>query len=122
MRPQTVPELVRVIERARRSVCVDPQVPSCLDRLRYDDEPAADVIAAQRRDALRAAFAELPADRGELMTLLLADPPLAYRDISRILGIPVGSIGPTRARALEQLRRSDALQGWRASPASVRTR
>ena len=47
---------------------------------------------------------ELPEKRRELLLLLLADPPLSYDEISARLGIPRGSIGPTRARALEQLR------------------
>jgi DNA-directed RNA polymerase specialized sigma24 family protein len=55
---------------------------------------------------------ELPEARRELLLLLLADPPLSYDEISARLGIPRGSIGPTRARALEQLRESRALRGW----------
>ena len=69
-----------------------------------------DLVAAERRQALREALAELPASRRDLLMLLLADPPLAYAEISARLGIPIGSIGPTRARALEQLRRTQALQ------------
>ena len=48
--------------------------------------------------------------RRDLLLLLLADPPLQYSEISARLGIPVGSIGPTRARALDQLRRNPALR------------
>jgi DNA-directed RNA polymerase specialized sigma24 family protein len=55
---------------------------------------------------------ELPENRRELLYLLLVDPPLSYDEISARLGIPKGSIGPTRARALEQLRSSRALQSW----------
>ena len=42
--------------------------------------------------------------------ILLTDPPVPYADISERLGIPVGSIGPTRARALEQLRNTPAMR------------
>src|SRR5262249_52381260 len=62
-----------------------------------------------RSHALREAMMELPERRRELLYLLLADPPLSYDEISARLGIPKGSIGPTRARALEQLRSSRAL-------------
>ena len=55
---------------------------------------------------------ELPEKRRELLLMLLADPPVSYDEISARLGIPRGSIGPTRARALEQLRSSRALRGW----------
>ena len=41
--------------------------------------------------------------------MLLADPPYSYAEISTALNIPVGSIGPQRARCLQRLRRSDAV-------------
>lgn len=40
----------------------------------------------------------------QLLRVLLADPPLPYIDVAAALGMPVGSIGPTRRRCLEQLR------------------
>jgi DNA-directed RNA polymerase specialized sigma24 family protein len=36
--------------------------------------------------------------------MLMADPPVSYAEISDQLGVPVGSIGPTRGRCLAQLR------------------
>jgi RNA polymerase sigma factor (sigma-70 family) len=48
---------------------------------------------------------QLPVRSQVLLRLLSADSPLSYRDISEALDMPIGSIGPTRARALEQLRR-----------------
>jgi RNA polymerase sigma factor (sigma-70 family) len=80
-------------------------------------------IVAERNAALRAAFAELQPNCHELLSLLVADPPLAYADISARLNIPVGSIGPTRARCLNRLRRSPHLAGIigdDAPPADVR--
>jgi RNA polymerase sigma factor (sigma-70 family) len=115
-------ECLRCIDRAKRSVPVDPQEPSCLDRVHDECEPVTDLITLERHQALRAALTELPGDRRALLTLLLADPPLSYREISNRLGIPVGSIGPTRARALEQLRNSDALREFLAGTASERRR
>jgi RNA polymerase sigma factor (sigma-70 family) len=47
----------------------------------------------------------LPTRSQVLLRLLSGDSPLSYRDISEALDMPIGSIGPTRARALEQLRR-----------------
>jgi RNA polymerase sigma factor (sigma-70 family) len=70
-----------------------------------------DLIVAERNAALRAAFAELQQACHDLLSLLLADPPLTYADISARLNIPVGSIGPTRGRCLGQLRRSPHLAG-----------
>jgi len=48
---------------------------------------------------------QLPAHHRTVLRLLMADPPLSYRQISSMLDIPVGSIGPTRARALQRLRK-----------------
>ncbi|HEY5785265.1 MAG TPA: sigma-70 family RNA polymerase sigma factor [Microlunatus sp.] len=60
----------------------------------------------ERRGAVRQSVAELPFRYRALMQLLLNDPPLAYGEISARLGVPIGSIGPTRARCLTRLRRS----------------
>jgi hypothetical protein len=43
--------------------------------------------------------------------MLISDPPCSYAQISATLQIPVGSIGPQRARCLERLRKSNALAG-----------
>ena len=56
------------------------------------------------RAALQA-FSRLSEDDQQLLRLLCVDPPLDYSTISEIIGRPVGSIGPTRQRALERLRR-----------------
>jgi DNA-directed RNA polymerase specialized sigma24 family protein len=47
----------------------------------------------------------LPPSCQQLLVLLLHDPPLPYPQISAKLGIPVGSIGPSRGRCLDRLRR-----------------
>ncbi len=53
--------------------------------------------ALQRLDARSRAFVEL---------MFLHDPPLPYSEIAARLGIAEGSIGPTRARCLDKLRRA----------------
>ena len=40
-----------------------------------------------------------------VLSLVMADPPTPYAVISDELGLPIGSIGPTRARCLDKLRR-----------------
>ena len=67
-------------------------------------------MITERHAGLVDALLELPADRRELLLLLTEDPPLSYAEISQRSGIPIGSIGPTRARAIAQLRNSRALQ------------
>jgi hypothetical protein len=44
-----------------------------------------------------------------LIALLLQDPPVPYAEISIRLGIPVGSIGPTRRRCVDKLRHYPAV-------------
>ncbi|MDZ5619220.1 sigma-70 family RNA polymerase sigma factor [Nocardioides sp. HM23] len=109
-------ECLRVLAARGRVQVVDPQeggsFPDADSAGAVDDE----MLAAERRQALREALAELPAGRRDLLLLLLTDPPLGYEEISARLGIPIGSIGPTRARALEQLRRTRALRGLGPDP------
>jgi RNA polymerase sigma factor (sigma-70 family) len=67
------------------------------------------LLASERQAALREAFAQLPPNGQQLISLLIADPPLPYADISAKLGIPVGSIGPNRSRYLSKMRRHHAI-------------
>lgn len=55
--------------------------------------------------AVLQAFAQLPPADQQLMRLLCAVPPLDYQTIAEMLGRPIGSIGPTRARCLERLKK-----------------
>jgi RNA polymerase sigma factor (sigma-70 family) len=68
-----------------------------------------ELLTAERHAALRQALLELPPDCQRLIALLTADPPVPYAQISARLGIPVGSIGPTRRRCLDKLRRHPAI-------------
>ena len=68
-----------------------------------------DLPAAERHAALREAFGQLPPGCQQLLALLTADPPVSYAEISARLGIPVGSIGPTRRRCLDKIRRHPAI-------------
>lgn len=54
---------------------------------------------------------QLPFRSQILLRLLSADSPLSYKEISESLEMPIGSIGPTRARALEHLRKLAANAG-----------
>lgn len=110
IRTTTRNECLRLLNARGRVRPVDPQDHGGLDAVE-DDIADDDLLAAERRHLLREALAELPEGRRALLLLLLADPPVGYEQISERLGIPIGSIGPTRARALDQLRRTRALRG-----------
>jgi RNA polymerase sigma factor (sigma-70 family) len=62
------------------------------------------LLADERAQVVRDALARLPRRWQRLLEMLMADPPVPYADISDELGLPVGSIGPTRGRCLAQLR------------------
>jgi RNA polymerase sigma factor (sigma-70 family) len=68
-----------------------------------------ELLAAERHAVLREALTRLPPCCQRLIAMLIHDPPLPYAQISPRLGIPVGSIGPSRGRCLEKLRRDPAI-------------
>ena len=56
-----------------------------------------------------------------LLRLRAADPPKSYQEISKLTGMPVGSIGPSLRRSLDRLRRTKAVQAYLAtSPGASR--
>ena len=68
-----------------------------------------ELLAAERYAALLEACTCLSPSRQQLMAMLIEDPPMPYTEISARLGIPVSSIGPTRSRCLDQIRRHPAI-------------
>jgi RNA polymerase sigma factor (sigma-70 family) len=62
------------------------------------------LLADERAQVVRDALSRLPRRWQRLLELLMADPPASYADISDELGLPIGSIGPTRGRCLARLR------------------
>jgi RNA polymerase sigma factor (sigma-70 family) len=67
--------------------------------------PEAAMLAHEERAAVVAAFVRLSARCQALLRLLAADPAPSYAEVSAALDMPVGSIGPTRGRCLQHLRR-----------------
>jgi RNA polymerase sigma factor (sigma-70 family) len=116
----TARECGRLVRAARRSslcghVLDSADIPDSQAVL-ADDE----LLRAERHAALREALADLPPPCQRLITLLAEDPPVPYAQISALLGIPVGSIGPTRRRCLAKLRRHPAIAALTsAEPTSV---
>ena len=69
-----------------------------------------DLLRAEERRAIRQGLAELTESQQELLRLLVADPPVPYYEISRRMRVPIGSIGPTRARLLKKLKGTIAVR------------
>lgn len=97
-------ESLRVIRsQARQVVTGDPSVFEEPDAL----VPAMDagLVRDERRAALWEAFRSLPPHCQRLLRFLMAEPEPTYADVTAALDMPLGSIGPTRRRCLEHLRR-----------------
>jgi RNA polymerase sigma factor (sigma-70 family) len=102
-------ECLRLLGAARRPLTEG----NAVDAVAIPDEQARtaeeELLAAERHAALREAFRDLPPGDQQLMLMLIEDPPVRYAEISTRLGIPMGSIGPTRRRCLDKLRRHPAI-------------
>jgi RNA polymerase sigma factor (sigma-70 family) len=96
-------ECLKHIQRGRRLVPVgdSPLFDTYERETEHPDEPA--LRRAEAGEVLDA-FRQLPSRDQELLGVLLADPPPSYDEASRLLGLPRGSLGPLRRRALARLR------------------
>ena len=103
-------ECLRALNRDQRLVLTDDEA-GLQAREPPPATPEEDVLAAERLALLRAALEELPPRCQQLLRVLTADPPPSYEQVSAALGMPVGSIGPTRARCLDRLRHAARLAG-----------
>lgn len=95
---------IRYNARARQraidaEVHVEPSVPG----------PEAAAVEQDVHAHVRRALASLDDRCRELLLLLTAAPQLSYNEVSAAMQMPVASIGPTRSRCLEKLRRSPAI-------------
>jgi RNA polymerase sigma factor (sigma-70 family) len=86
------------------------------DTMEAFDAPVASVVEQRLPSpercavAINAALEQLTGHQRELMLTLFSDPMPAYDEVSRTLDMPVGSIGPTRTRALARLRQDRDLR------------
>ena len=96
-------ECLRVLRKSGRQVLVGDE-----DRLEPTDvAPApvdARVLVTERDAALWHAVSTLSPKCQRLLRTLMADPEPTYEEVSSALDMPIGSIGPTRARCLKHLR------------------
>jgi RNA polymerase sigma factor (sigma-70 family) len=68
-------------------------------------DAGARLLRDERDAALATALARLPSRDRALLRLLTLEPAPSYEEVSAALAMPIGSIGPTRGRALARLRR-----------------
>jgi RNA polymerase sigma factor (sigma-70 family) len=98
-------ECVRVVNRTRREgpSAGEPREGDLPDLV--SAQPEESVLREERRREVRAAFDRLGFRCRQLLSLLVLDPPPTYAVVSQALEMPLGSVGPTRQRCLEQLRK-----------------
>lgn len=94
-------EALRSLQRLADEILVD-------DLTQFDvgstDMHVEALLAAERGAALRAAVGRLPVPQQRLLAWMLDHPDATYSEISAGLAMPIGSIGPTRERALARIR------------------
>jgi RNA polymerase sigma factor (sigma-70 family) len=93
-------EALRHVARAARQVPTEDEV---FDRIAADTDVEETAIRSIGDPRLRTAFAKMSERCQLLLSLLLFDVP--YEEISAKASMPIGSIGPTRQRCLDKLRR-----------------
>lgn len=107
-------ESFRLLRQAGRSQPTpDDDLDGADDRLPDVD---TGVLTAERDVVVWDAFRALGDRCQRLLRVLMADPAPSYDEVSAALDIPVGSIGPTRGRCLQQLRTQLRSRGISASP------
>jgi RNA polymerase sigma factor (sigma-70 family) len=99
-------EAVRVLERRRREVLVDEPCFADGHDLRT---PESALLESEQRRAVVGAVGRLAGRQRAVVGALMRDDGLTYEEVSKKLGLPVGSIGPTRERAFARLRRDRRL-------------
>lgn len=96
-------EALGLLRRANKDIPVD-DMSNVGDALGSGFEAAdSQLLRSEEQRALWNAFGGLSGQCQRLLRLLFADPPAPYEAVSAVLGMPVGSIGPTRSRCLASL-------------------
>jgi RNA polymerase sigma factor (sigma-70 family) len=102
-------ECLRILRRSgRERPTGDERFPDVAD-----SAPALDtaLLREERDVVLWSAFSGLSERCQGLLRLLFSEPPIAYSEVSQILDMPVGAIGPTRQRCLIRLRERITAEG-----------
>ena len=99
-------QALRLRQQEVRELLTDEPAPG---DLAAPDSPEHALLAAELAAELRGAMSRLPGRQRTLLEALVAAPERSYAEMSAGLGMPIGSIGPTRERGLRRLRRDERL-------------
>lgn len=103
-------EALRILADRRRTEPMDPSILVTLHLQDPDEGVDSELLRMERNRAVLDGLAELAPQHRRLLVLLHAEPRPSYQEISKTLEIPPGSIGPTRARCLDKLRKTKAVR------------
>jgi RNA polymerase sigma factor (sigma-70 family) len=109
-------ECLRLLRRSKREQPAfdDDGLPDFADKA----EPLDAALLVEERDAaLWRALQQMPERCRLLLRVLMASPPPSYAEVAAALDMPIGSIGPTRQRCLDRLRRIAEADGALIDPA-----
>lgn len=120
-------EAFRMIRVGRRTTSLEPlagfyESQTNATDLRFSsviDEVDADLLRTEEQLAVREGLATLKPNQRDLLLMLVAEPAVPYSQISSELGLPIGSIGPTRARCLRKLLSAPTVQALIATSDEV---
>ena len=96
-------ECLRCVAARKRVVLGHDEI-DLMEKVAHHPEVDERLLADERAQTVRDAMSRLPRRWQRLLELLMADPPTSYTEIADQLGLPIGSIGPTRGRCLARLR------------------
>ena len=95
-------ECLRLLRKNGREVV---EADAGIDVESGEPTPEAVVLDNERDRLLWLSLGEIPQRCQVLLRALASAPPPSYGDVSAALGMPIGSIGPTRARCLDYLKK-----------------
>ena len=94
------------VNRDKSSISIDA-VENLDEMLAAEEASVEDVtIAAAQSNTIRNVMSQLPGKCPQLLSMLYSEEESSYEEVKIKLEIPIGSIGPTRARCIERLRQA----------------
>jgi RNA polymerase sigma factor (sigma-70 family) len=101
-------EAIRLYRQNRDKSAVSIDAVENLDEMLASEDASVEevTLAAAQSDAIRSVISGLPGKCPQLLTLLYSGEESSYEEVKNELGIPSGSIGPTRSRCIERLRQA----------------
>ena len=112
IRTTTKREALRQLKAVGRTQAMDPSMLASLERAASEPAVDTELLRVERERAVNDGLNEIEPQHRTLLILLCADERSSYQAIGKTLGMPTGSIGPTRARGLQKLRRTRSMTAF----------